>query len=290
MAEKGTAQAYLSEVKKLIGTIGGDKIRGWYNKNICDIGSGKWFWCCATIVYCAVHAGVPKDVIKRTASSSEMLNFFKAQDRYKSRESGYKPKPADIIFFDYIPDDGRPASHIGTVVKCENGYVYTIEGNSGNRADGEVAEHKYSLSNSKIRGYGLPKYKVETKTTTLKEKGAIYQYAYKDVIGKSSKVLITLKKGDKVTWIEDDKFGWSKVKYDGITGWIMNNHLDKKDLSKFKKYTLKSDITAQPIADKKLGKAVKLKKGTKYTLICEIERGMCKNCKYIGIEKNRYYL
>lgn len=161
MTEKGTAKAYLNEVKKLIGTIGGDKIRNWYNNNICDIGSGKWFWCCATIVYCAVHAGVPASVIKHTASSSDMLNFFKAQGRYKSRESGYTPKPADIIFFDYLPNDGMPASHIGTVEDCENGYVYTVEGNSGNRADGEVMRHKYPLNYAKIRGYGHPNYAKE---------------------------------------------------------------------------------------------------------------------------------
>lgn len=159
MVEKGTAQAYLDELAKLNGACG-DKVRNWFNKNVYEI-DGKWWWCCATIVYCAVLAGVPSDVIKHTASSSDMLNFFKAQGRYKSRESEYKPKPADIIFFDYLPDDGMPASHIGTVLKSDNTYVYTKEGNSGNKADGECLEHKYLLSYAKIRGYGLPKYKAE---------------------------------------------------------------------------------------------------------------------------------
>lgn len=170
MAEKGTTQAYLDEVKKLVGTIGGDKIRKWYNQNVADIGSGKWFWCCATIVYCAVKAGAPASVIKHTASSSDMLNFFKAQGRYKSRESGYKPKAGDIIFFDYLPNDGMPASHIGTVEKYENGYVHTIEGNSGNKSDGEVMRHKYPLDYAKIRGYGQPNYKKPTPEKPILDK------------------------------------------------------------------------------------------------------------------------
>lgn len=159
MIEKGTAKAYINEVKKHLGMIGGNTIREWYNKNVADLGNSLWFWCCAFIVYCAVKAGVPASVIKHTASSSDMLNFFKSQGRYKSRESGYKPKMGDIIFFDYLPNDGMPASHIGSVEKYENGYVHTIEGNSGNKSDGEVMEHKYALNYVKIRGYGLPNYK-----------------------------------------------------------------------------------------------------------------------------------
>lgn len=288
--DKGTAQAFLAEWNKIKGTVGGDKIRKWYNKNIAFVGSGKWYWCCATIVYCAVHAGVPASVIKHTASSSAMLNFFKAQGRYKSRESGYNPNPADIIFFDYIPDDGMPASHIGIVTKCEGGYVHTMEGNSGNKVDGEVASHKYPLSNSRIRGYGHPDYAVDK--VTLKENGAIYQYAYKDIVGKTSKVLKDLKKGAKVTLVtnSDDGWGWCKVKSGDTTGWIMNNHLNTKGLSKFKKYTLNSDTKVKPVEDKKLGKTEVLKKGTKYTLVCIIEKGEYKGKKYITVDGKRFYM
>lgn len=193
--EKGTANAYLSEVKKNLGMVGGQKIRDWYNKNVSDIGGGLWFWCCAYIVYCAVKAGVPKDVIMHTASSSAMLNFFKSQGRYKSRESGYTPKPADVIFFDYLPNDGMPASHIGTVEDCKNGYVYTIEGNSGNRADGEVMRHKYPLNYAKIRGYGHPNYvKEKPEKPTLDKKGFKKGDNTKGILALKELLLIAKKK------------------------------------------------------------------------------------------------
>ncbi len=287
---KATANEFLNIAKKLVGTVGGDKVRNWYNKNVENIGSGKWAWCCATVVYCAVNAGVPKDIITHTASSSVMLNFFKSKGLFHERKD-YTPKPSDIILFDYIDGDGMPASHIGIVEKTADGYVHTIEGNSGNKSDGECARWKYSLTNSRIVGYCTPKFAKSEKTAVLKENGAIYKYAYKDVIGESSKNLKNLKKGDKVTLVEDtdDGYGWSKVKYEDITGWMMNKHLNVKGLSSFKKYTLKSDTNAFLIEDKKLSDKVKLKKNTKYTSICEIEKGEYKGYSYIKVNGKHYY-
>ena len=65
-----------------------------------------------------------------------------------------------IVFFDWNdpngasgPQDGE-ADHVGIVEKCENGIVYTIEGNTSDR----VARRSYSLSSSTIVGYGVPAY------------------------------------------------------------------------------------------------------------------------------------
>ena len=47
-----------------------------------------------------------------------------------------EPSAGQIIFFDWDnkglsgPQDGQ-SDHVGIVEKCENGIVYTIEGNSG---------------------------------------------------------------------------------------------------------------------------------------------------------------
>ncbi len=56
------------------------------------------------------------------------------------------PQPGDIIFF------GKPGdlTHVGIVQRVENGQVYTIEGNSGNR----VAERSYPLDSPRIMSYG----------------------------------------------------------------------------------------------------------------------------------------
>ena len=44
--------------------------------------------------------------------------------------------------------------HIGIVEKCENGMVYTIEGNVNN----DCAQGRYYVGDTCIFGYGLPAY------------------------------------------------------------------------------------------------------------------------------------
>ena len=74
-----------------------------------------------------------------------------------------EPKPEPIIiksvwhgrhiYFDWDRQDegqnGQP-DHVGIVEKVENGYVYTIEGNSGDR----VSNNKWNISHYEIYGYG----------------------------------------------------------------------------------------------------------------------------------------
>ena len=127
---------------------------------------------------------------------------------------------------------------------------------------------------------------------TLIDGGAIYQYAYKDILGGASKVLKNLKKGDKIEFIKDDGWGWCKVKSGSVTGWMMNSHFKSSSLSKFKTFTLSADKTVTVIdtkAKKKAGTKT-LKKGTKYTLICSIESGKYKGKDYIKVGSARYYL
>lgn len=50
----------------------------------------------------------------------------------------------------------------------------------------------------------------------------------------AAEVLTQAGKGNCLVWYSDDGWGWSKVKYGTITGWISNKYLDKGDLSKYK--------------------------------------------------------
>ena len=54
-----------------------------------------------------------------------------------------------IIFFDW-ESDGNP-NHVGIVTKVENGYIYTVEGNSSDA----VRERNYSAESYKIYGFGI---------------------------------------------------------------------------------------------------------------------------------------
>lgn len=68
-----------------------------------------------------------------------------------------EPKPGDQIFFGPIAN----SNHTGIVTKVEDGRVYTVEGNSGNA----VKAHSYALTNTKINGYGRPRWTAESVQT-----------------------------------------------------------------------------------------------------------------------------
>lgn len=59
------------------------------------------------------------------------------------------PAPGDIVFFDWIVDDTQNPQHVGAVLAVLDGWVYTIEGNSGNR----VALCRYEAADPCILGY-----------------------------------------------------------------------------------------------------------------------------------------
>ena len=46
------------------------------------------------------------------------------------------------------------ADHVGIVEKVENGLIYTVEGNSGDRC----VENRYYLGSAPVYGFGLPLY------------------------------------------------------------------------------------------------------------------------------------
>lgn len=66
------------------------------------------------------------------------------------------PKPGDQIFFGKAGDE----EHTGIVERVADGKVYTIEGNASN----QVMRLSYSLSNSRIVGYGHPRFDAEDDT------------------------------------------------------------------------------------------------------------------------------
>ena len=88
---------------------------------------------------------------------------------YKNKNAWYKtPKIGDQIFF---KNDTR-ICHTGLVYDVDDTYVYTIEGNTSSSDGvvsngGMVCKKKYKLTNSRIDGYGRPKYDVATSSTAL---------------------------------------------------------------------------------------------------------------------------
>lgn len=96
--------------------------------------------------------------------SNNQLSFEKS----KYYGGNYTPKKGDIIFFwNLNTHDGRywnktisdasHASHIGFVDYVKDGYVYTVEGNTGNRgsANNYVGSNSFSLSSDYVMAYGV---------------------------------------------------------------------------------------------------------------------------------------
>lgn len=118
-------------------------------------------WCAMFVSYCADSCGfIQSGIIPKYASCDSGMQWFKSKGLWQSRSSGYEPKPGDIIFYGTDSD----SNHTGIVEKCEGGYVYTIEGNSGSSSTSpyfrgsKVTRHQYPLTKSNIVGYGTPEY------------------------------------------------------------------------------------------------------------------------------------
>ena len=60
---------------------------------------------------------------------SDGMSWFQSQGKWQA--AGTTPAAGSLIFFDW-GSDGIP-DHVGIVEKCENGIIYTIEGNTSTR-------------------------------------------------------------------------------------------------------------------------------------------------------------
>ena len=152
-------QAYdIVEVAKTqIGYVEGSnndtKYNRWYG-TLSGLGY-NYAWCQTFVAWCADQADIPTSLIARVSGTISAKDAFKKNGTYHTGpyEGGsYTPKKGDIIFFYSSATESK--HHVGIVSDCVNGTVYTIEGNSSDM----VVERSYSVTNSKIRGYGCPNY------------------------------------------------------------------------------------------------------------------------------------
>nr|DAI22817.1 MAG TPA: PlyB like endolysin [Caudoviricetes sp.] len=144
---------------------------------------GKWYglngpeayWCHMFISWCAAQSG-NAGIIPRTASCYNGKDWFAERGRFHLR-AAYTPRAGDVVYFStrQYPNGG---GHVGIVEKVENGYVYTIEGNTSGASGvvangGGVARKSYPLGYPSIYGYGNPKYEQEEPDMTEAQTRAI---------------------------------------------------------------------------------------------------------------------
>ena len=128
-----------------IGNVGGDPYWSWYG-----FGS-RVEWCACFVSWCANECGyIDAGIIPKYAGCVNGVQWFR--DRGQWADGSYEPSPGTIIFFDWEGDG--VTDHTGIVQKCENGTVYTVEGNSGDTCRTKT----YTVGSSVIYGYGIPAY------------------------------------------------------------------------------------------------------------------------------------
>ena len=141
----GGNQAIVEVALTQLGNEGGQPYWLWYGFD------GRVEWCACFVSWCADQCGyLDSGIVPKFAGCVDGANWFKGNGQWQDRN--YEPTAGTIIFFDW-ENDGE-TDHVGIVEKCENGVVYTVEGNSGDAC----RQNQYSVGSSSIYGYGIPAY------------------------------------------------------------------------------------------------------------------------------------
>ena len=128
-----------------VGNVGGQPYWSWYGFN------SRVEWCACFVSWCANECGyIENGIIPKFAGCVQGSEWFKERGQWQ--DGSFTPEAGQIIFFDWEGDG--VTDHTGIVQKCENGTVYTVEGNSGDTCRTKT----YPVGSSVIYGYGIPAY------------------------------------------------------------------------------------------------------------------------------------
>lgn len=105
--------------------------------------------------------------------------------------------------------------------------------------------------------------------------GYLRSEAWYDDEGGTSKKICSVPKGVEVDYLEDDEWGWGKLRYNKQTGWMQNTRVGKNNISTWRTATFKENITCEKVKESKTKKA--FTKGQTANLISLIYKG-----KYAG--------
>ena len=136
-----------------VGNAGGEPYWSWYGFN------SRVEWCACFVSWCFNECGyLDTGTAPKFAGCVGGVEWFRSREQWA--DNTIEPAPGMIVFFDWNdpngasgPQDGE-ADHVGIVEKCENGIVYTIEGNSGD----SCRENHYAVGYYEILGDGIPAY------------------------------------------------------------------------------------------------------------------------------------
>lgn len=128
-----------------VGQVGGQPYWSWYGFD------SRVEWCACFVSWCADQDGALGSTVPKFALCSNGVSWFSDKGQW-AKPGATTPVAGDIIFFSW--DSDGSVDHVGIVVGSDDQYVYTVEGNSGDKC----RTVHYSLNDPRIYGYGLPNY------------------------------------------------------------------------------------------------------------------------------------
>lgn len=126
-----------------VGNVGGAPYWSWYGFN------SRVEWCAIFVSWCADQCGLlDSGAVPKFSGCGTGVQWFQSRGQWLPGSA--TPEPGMLIFFKWYGSDASIADHVGIVERVENGRVYTIEGNSGDR----VRQNSYPIGYGEILGYG----------------------------------------------------------------------------------------------------------------------------------------
>lgn len=249
-------------------------------------------WCDAFVDWCFYKAYGVANAKSLLGGNFDDYTVASAQ-LYKNKGSWYtsNPKKGDQIFF---TNASGGICHTGLVIEVTSSTVITVEGNtssaSGVIANGGCVRKKtYSLTYSRIAGYGRPAYSkfcsnlvVNTSQSTSTSSTLNTTEKWKGVINTSAPVrtwagtkynecsFSPLKKGDEVSVLDTIKASkgadWYYIKFNGKTGFTHSKYVstsssDTQESTSGSSTTSSSSVTNLPYMVKVTVSALNIRKG-----------------------------
>lgn len=247
--------------------IGVAKTQVGYRENSVGTKYGYWYtpsfvgmpWCAMFVSWCANQAKVPQSTIKKYASCSTQVAWFKSIGRWHNSKyygGNYTPKKGDVVFY---RDGGSSAvsTHTGILVGLNGNYLDVIEGNATNESVTHYTTNAArSLGNKYVIGYGEPKYGqavTEEKEPTSYENWQVNVDALllREKSSTSSDKLASIGFGEMLEVTKftlADGYLWGYTNYKNKAGWCALNYCDYINGSvNGKYYQLPPKITSSKI-------------------------------------------
>ncbi len=139
----------IGELKAGAGEVGGNNRGPFVSKYLNGIVPEGNSWCAGFVSFCYSRnpAGMP---FPYTVGARDILKKFRDRGWTHEPQSGYEPKPGDIVLW-WREQLAGWKGHVGFVYQLRDGMLYTIEGNKSPRVQG----FSYVFSRmDKLLGFG----------------------------------------------------------------------------------------------------------------------------------------